>query len=58
MVARWRKAGIVRLSRSKKVILLAVHDLASHKWLIVDVEDIFSLLELKAFEIPILEVES
>lgn len=54
-MAKWRKAGVARLSNSKRVILLAVHELAPHKWLIVDVEDLFSLLELKAFEIPILE---
>lgn len=55
MVGKWRKVGIARLSQSKKVILLAISALDSHKWLIIDVERLFELIEGKSFEAPILE---
>jgi hypothetical protein len=51
----WKKAGIVRLSRSKKVVLLAIYDLPRSKWLIVDVEKLLDLIAGYGFEIPILE---
>lgn len=56
-MAKWKRSGVVRLSGSKKVILLGVHGLDPKTWLIVDVDDLFKLIEGKAQEIPIFEAE-
>jgi len=47
----------VRVSSSKKTVLLAVHVLPSHKWLVVDLERLKRLIEGHAFEVDILETD-
>ena len=56
-MVKWTRAGIVRLSASKKVVNIGIFEQDSKKWLIVDVEDLFKLIEGKALEIPIMEAE-
>ena len=56
-MAKWKKTGVVRLSKSKKVVLLGIHGTDPKKWLIVDVERLFELIEGRAVEIPIMESE-
>lgn len=56
-MAKWKTVGVARLSNSKRVILLAIHELEPHRWLIVNVGDLFALIELKRQQIPILEAE-
>jgi len=53
--SNWRKAGVVRLSNSKKVVLLAVHALEPTKWLIVDTEELLDLISGYRTEIVIFE---
>jgi hypothetical protein len=50
---KWKKEGIVKVSASKKVVLLAIYDLDATKWLIVDVGDLLALLAGREVEIPI-----
>jgi hypothetical protein len=54
-VAKWEKAGIVKLSRSMKVILVAVWGLDSKKWLIIDVENLLDVIAGKKQETDLLE---
>lgn len=53
--SKWKKSGVARLSRSNKVVLLAVYELDSQKWLIVDVEELLDLIAGFKTEIAILE---
>jgi hypothetical protein len=53
--SKWKKVGICRISNSKKVVLLAIFELESHRWQIVHVEDLFDLIAGKRFDIPIYE---
>jgi len=53
--SNWRKAGAVRLSNSKKVVLLAVHSLDHKKWLMVDVGELLELIRGFRTEIVIFE---
>lgn len=55
-LAKWVRSGVARLSGSKKVILLGIHAL-DLKWLIIDVDDLFKLIEGRTLEIPIFEAE-
>lgn len=54
-MAKWEKAGIVKLSRSMKVILVAVWGLDSKKWLIIDVENLLDVIAGKKQETDLLE---
>lgn len=56
-MGKWKKAGVVRVSKSKKVLLLAIEVLEPTKWLIVDIEKLWDLLEEKTSQIPIFEPE-
>ena len=51
----WKKAGVVRISRSNKVLVLDVWGLEPRKWLILDIEDVFDLIAGKRQEIDVLE---
>jgi hypothetical protein len=53
--SKWVKAGIVRLSSSKKVVLMAIYELDSSKWLLVSVEDLLELIAGHRFDVPIVE---
>jgi len=55
LVGKWKKAGIVKLSRSRKVILIAIAYLESHKWLVVDVEKLLDVIAGHRFEAEVLE---
>lgn len=57
-MAKWEKAGICRLSSSKKVVLLAIYDLDHRVWLIVDVENLLDLIAGHRFDVPILKVNT
>lgn len=54
-VPKYRKAGIVRLSSSKKVVLLAIYELDRSKWLFVDAEKLSDLITGHRFDVPIME---
>lgn len=54
-MGKWKKKGVVRLSKSKKVILLTVDYLGSYKWLIVDVERLLDVIAGYLGETDILE---
>lgn len=56
-MAKWKRSGVARLSGSKKVINIGIYQKKETVWLIVDVEDLFKLIEGKALEIPIMEAE-
>lgn len=56
-MAKWKRSGVARLSASKKVVNIGIFEQDSKKWLIVDVEDLFKLIEGRAQEIPIMEAE-
>ena len=47
----------MRVSSSKKTVLLAVHALPPHKWLVVDVKSLLKLIDGHAFEVSILETD-
>ena len=47
----------MRVSSSKKTILLAVHALPPHKWLIVDLKRLKRLIDGYLCEIDILETD-
>lgn len=53
--SKWEKVGIARLSRSNKVVLLAIHELGHRRWLIMDVENLLDLIAGYGQEIDILE---
>jgi len=53
--SNWRKAGVVRLSNSKKVVLLGIHELDHKKWLMVDVGELVELIRGFRTEIVIFE---
>jgi hypothetical protein len=52
---RWIKAGIIRLSKNKKTLVLAIWDLDPKKWLILDVGDVFDVISGSKREVSILE---
>ena len=54
-MSRWRKAGVARLSNSRKVVLLAIYSLDSHQWLLVDAEKLLDLITGHALEVDIKE---
>ena len=54
-MAKWEKAGIVRLSRSMKVVLIAVWELDSQKWLIIDVEQLLDVIAGKKTQTDLFE---
>jgi hypothetical protein len=51
----WQKVGICRVSMSKKVLLLAIFELESHRWLIVDVSELLELIAGHRCDISIME---
>jgi hypothetical protein len=53
----WQKVGVCRLSTSKKVVLLAIFELESHRWQIIHVEDLLDLIAGHRFDVPIYERE-
>ncbi len=54
-MGKWKKAGIVRLSRSKKVLLVAVSKLDPTTWLIIDVEALLDVISGKRQDTDLLE---
>jgi len=52
---KWLKAGICRLSSSKKVVLLAIYELDHSKWLLVDAEDLKELIAGRRSDVQIVE---
>ena len=54
-MAKWRKVGAMRLSKSKKVALIGVAGMEPHKWLIVDLDALWDLLYDRKKQIDILE---
>jgi len=57
-LSKWKKAGVVRLSKSEKVINLGIFEADAKKWFIIDVEALFEVLEGKRYEAPVLEAEN
>ena len=54
-MSKWRKAGVARLSNSRKVVLLAIYSLGPHQWLLVDAEKLLDLIAGHALEVDIKE---
>ena len=54
-MGKWKKRGVARLSRSTKVILIAIDYLESYKWLIVDVEKLLEVISGHKYEVEVLE---
>lgn len=57
-MAKWKRSGVARLSSSKKVVNIGIYEQKDTKWLIVDVALLFDLIEGRAQEIPIMEVDN
>jgi hypothetical protein len=53
--SKWQKVGICRVSMSKRVLLLAIFELESHRWLIMDVSEILELIAGHRCDISIME---
>jgi hypothetical protein len=53
--AKWKKVGVCRISNSKKVVLLAIFELESHRWQIIDAGDLLELLAGRRFDVPLME---
>lgn len=52
-MAKWEKVGVARLSKSGKVVLVAVDEQEPHIWSIIDVEDLLRVIDRKKLETPI-----
>jgi hypothetical protein len=53
--SKWKKVGVCRISSSKKVVLLAIFELESYRWLVIDAGDLLELLAGHRFDVPIKE---
>lgn len=55
-MVKWKKVGVVKISRSGEVFLLAIYDLPD-RWLIADVDKLGKLVNGKATVVDICEAE-
>jgi len=55
--SKYKKVGICRISKSKKVLLVSIFELEPSRWFIIDVQKLFELIAGYRFDIPILEKE-
>lgn len=53
--SKWKKVGIVRVSMSKKVLLLAIFELENTRWQIIDVGDLLELIAGHRGDVSIME---
>ena len=49
-MGRWRKVGVVRLSQSGKVVLLAVDEREPYNWVVVDLEELLAVINKRKRE--------
>jgi len=56
-VSKWKKAGVARLSESARVVNLGIFGSEATKWFIIDVENLFKVIQGKKYEVPIFEAE-
>ena len=52
---KWKKVGILRVSTSKKAVLLALFELENYRWQVINVGDLLDLLSGRRLSISVFE---